>query len=435
MKRIPRRTLGGVGLLALLFSGCGGADESTPAAEAPPASGFRAAPPAPDDLDRALLLTLSVFPKGPDGKASKTPGPATLLILRREGGAWVHEVVEDPESNVFHKARVFAPPGAEPGILTLGGTGARLKLWRRSGPDRAWTASTLWAPEFGGKWDRLRDLDLADLDGDGILEIALATHDQGVIAVVEVGEAGVEVSEVDREPDTFVHELESGDVDGDGRLELFTTPSQPNRFDGTAQRGRVMRYRPERTAGEPGAKEVFADLGDRHAKEVLVADLQGDGRPEVYVSVEGRVEKGVRVQDVEIRRYGTGGEGDAGEVVARIDDFLCRFLVPADIDGDGKLEIVAAPFKAGLRLLRPGPGEWSQTLIDADSSGFEHAAAAFDLDGDGRDEIYVAADDQSAVRRYVWLGDGFGRDEIFQVPDALHGFTWGVAAAPTGLVR
>jgi hypothetical protein len=396
MKRIPMRAFGGVGLLTLMCAACGGADESSPLAEAPPASGFRAAPPAPDDLDRALLLTLSVFPKGPDGKASKTPGPATLLILRREQGAWVHDVLEDPESNVFHKAQVFAPPGAEPGILTLGGTAARLKLFR---------------------------------------EIALATHDQGVVAVVEVGEAGVEVGEVDREADTFVHEIESGDVDGDGRLELFTTPSQPNRFDGKAQRGRVMRYRPERAAGEPGAKEVFADLGDRHAKEVLVRDLDGDGRPEVYVSVEGRVEQGVRVQDVEVRRYRTGGADDAGEVVARIDDFLCRFLVPADIDGDGKLEIVAAPFKAGLRLLRPGPGEWSQTLIDADSSGFEHAAAAFDLDGDGRDEIYVAADEQGAVRRYVWLGDGFGREEILRVPDALHGFTWGVAAAPTGLVR
>jgi hypothetical protein len=433
MRGIHVRALVWLGLLSLVFAGCGGADESAP--EKRPETGLRAAPPAPDDLDRALLLTLSVFPKGPDGKASKTPGPATAVILRREGGAWVHEVLEDPESNVFHKARVFAPPGGESGILTIAGTGARMKLWRRSAADGGWSATTLWAPEFGGKSSRLRDLEIVDLDGDGVQEIAVATHDQGVVAIVAIGEDGLEVTELDREADTFVHEIESGDVDGDGRLELFTTPSQPNRFDGTAQRGRVMRYRPDRAKGEPGAKEVFADLGNRHAKEVLVADLDGDGQPEAYVSVEGRVEKGARVEDVEIRRYRTGGAGDAGEVVARIDDFLCRFLVPADVDGDGKLEIVAAPFKAGLRLLRPGPGEWSQSLIDADSSGFEHAAAAFDLDGDGRDEIYVAADNQGAVRRYVWLGDGFGREEIFRVPDALYGFTWGVAAVPTGLVR
>jgi hypothetical protein len=426
-----------VGLLCAVFTVCGDARESAPAKEDAPLSGLRAAPSAAADLDRALLLTLSVFPKGPDGKASKTPGPATLVILRREGGAWVHEVLEDPESNVFHKARSFHPPGGEPGILTLGGTAARLKLWRRSGSaaDGGWSATTLWAPEFGGKWSRLRDLELADLDGDGLQEIALATHDQGVVAIVDVDESGAEVTEIDQEADTFVHEIESGDVDGDGSLELFTTPSQPNRFDGSAQRGRVMRYRPGRALGEPGAKEVFADLGDRHAKEVLVTDLDRDGRPEVYVSVEGRMQSGVRVEDVEIRRYRTGGADDAGEVVARIDDFLCRFLVPADVDGDGELELVAAPFKAGLRLLRPGPDGWSQTLIDADSSGFEHAVAAFDLDGDGRDEIYVAADDQGAVRRYVWLGDGFGREEIFHVPDTLHGFTWGVAAAPTGLVR
>jgi hypothetical protein len=387
------------------------------------------APAAPESLDQVLLLSLSVFPLGPDGRASSKPGPATLVVLRREAGEWKHETIEDPESNVFHKAIEFTPPGEAPGLLTIAGDGARLKLWRREGG--VWRARTLWAPAFGGKHDRLRDVELADLDGDGAEEIVLATHDQGVVAIVDVKGSAAEARELDRSPETFVHEIELGDLDGDGRLEIYATPSMPNRLDGTPQHGVVTRYSPD-----AGGRQVFADLGERHAKEILVADVDGDGRQELYVAVEGRMQGGQRVESVEILRLAVGPGGLERRAVAVLEDHLCRVLVPADVDGDGRREIVAAPFKAGIWLLRPtAEGEWDKTLVDADSSGFEHATSAFDLDGDGRDEIYAAADQQGAVRRYVWNGSGFEREEIFHFGDALSGFTWNVNRAPAALVR
>ncbi len=368
---------------------------------------------------------MAVFPPAPDGTPGKKPGAATLIILRREGGRWIHEILEDPESNVFHKALPFQPPGGEPGILTIGANGARLRLWRKV--DEVWTSETFWSPAFGGKHDRLRDMELADLDGDGDQEIVLATHDQGVVAVVAVGPEGARVEELDRVPNTFVHEVEVGDIDADGLVDILTTPSQPNRFNDKPQPGRIMRY------DSGGRKRVFADLGDRHAKEVLIADLDGVGPPEVYAAIEGHVESGRRLSSVEIRRFPP--EGGEGETIVTLDDLLCRFLVPGDIDGDGRSELVAATLRSGLWLLRPGAEGWDVSQIDRDSSSFEHATALLDLDGDGSDEIYVAADDQGAVRRYVWMGNGFGREEIFRFPPAQTGLTWNITAAPVELTR
>ena len=60
--------------------------------------------------------------------------------------------------------------------------------------------------------------------------------------------------------------------------------------------------------------------------------------------------------------------------------------------------------------------------IDANSSGFEHATHAADLDGDGKSESYVAADNQKEVRRYVWNGESFDRKVIAEI-GASH-LTW-----------
>ena len=77
--------------------------------------------------------------------------------------------------------------------------------------------------------------------------------------------------ELDALPDTFVHEIEIGDLDADGALEVYATPSEPNRLDGTPQSGEVVRYVPSRKEG----RHVVAALGDRHAKEILVDDVDG----------------------------------------------------------------------------------------------------------------------------------------------------------------
>jgi len=283
----------------------------------------------------------------------------------------------------------------------------------------------------------MRDAEVADIYGDDRNTIAVATHDQGVVELLRPNPDGsFEAVEIDRQPDTFVHEIEIGDLDGDGVLEVYATPSEPNRLDGRPQAGHVVRYVPVKGEG----RTVVAELGKRHAKEILVADVDGDGRDELYVSVEGEVggEDGKQlIAPVEIRRYDDGTPADRGAVIATLDDRLSRFLTAGDLDGDGKRELIAATFSSGIWLLRPGQdpkARWKAELVDADSAGFEHAALIADLDGDGVSELYVASDKHKEVRRYLWKGGKPVREVIYRRGDDRPIFTWNLMPVPALLI-
>ena len=379
-----------------------------------------------------LLITQSRFVAElqPDGTTKQKPGPATLLVLRQAGPDWEPETIEDPDSNVFHKALVFDPDGKGPAVLTIGAMGAYLKAWRRDGED--WTATTLWHPTFGGAFDRLRDLEIGDVTGDGNPEIVIATHDQGVVGVLQQGDGAWKAAELDKRPGIFVHEVEIGDIDGDGKNEFFTTPSQPN-TSGEQQGGGIDMYRWD---GSTFVRTPVVWSEAAHAKEILVADIDGDGTAALYAVLEAKTEAGSdctkdpNMVPLRIVLYEPDGSGAFAErAAATLPDCMCRFLTWGDVDGDGSNEMVAATKNAGVWLLRRGErAEGTAERIDGDSGGFEHATLVSDIDGDGIADIVVAADDQGALRRYRWNPQtrSFDRETIFDLGGDQ--ITWNVTA-------
>jgi hypothetical protein len=421
-----------LGLLACVA--CGGGGEETAKAPAPapaaPASA-PAAPPAPatppapqrDALTGgpypALLVTQAHFLEttGPDGKPQPIPGPARLVILRDSGAdGWKPVVLDDPDSNVFHKALSW-----DGGILTIAGNKALLRTWQFT--DGAWTSETRWNPVFGGKHNRLRDVEHADVDGDGKEELVIATHDQGVIAIVHPDEQW-RVEEVDKQPNTFVHEIEIGDVDGDGQPEFFATPSQPNKLD-QEQPGEVIMFRRE---GGKWVKSVVDAPGDTHAKEILAADVDGDKVAELYVVWEGAVAQGgALVRPVTIKAYRWKGGKPESSVVASVPDRQMRAIAAGDVNGDGKSELVAGALATGLYVFeRQADGSWKSTAIDKASSGYEHPVHLADLDGDGTLEIYVASEDQGELRRYRFENGAYAKTVL--MPLKSSDITWNVTA-------
>ncbi|MFH1679208.1 MAG: VCBS repeat-containing protein [Candidatus Eisenbacteria bacterium] len=381
-------------------AGCAKKEEKT-AADSTSGAVHSAPPGSTLYLAEAQFVTET----GPDGKSRPVPGPARLSIWTSNESGWTEEVLEDPESNVFHKAAWYSPPAREPGILTIGATKAFLKIWRKAGD--GWEAEVLWNPTFGGKWDRLRDFEIADVTGDGTDDIVVATHDQGVIGVVSWTDAGWKAEEIGRRANTFVHEIEVGDVDGDGVIEIFTTPSLPNKLDGTPQPGEIDLY--EHAGGE-WVRRIVDTLATRHAKEILCVTLQGEARPVLLASLEGESIGGTEASgdSTRIRLYRFEEGGIEKTDIAGLPGNLCRFLTYGDTDGDGTKELVASTKSNGIWKLTPpktAGAEWEKTLLATGTSGFEHATTLADFDGDGKSAIYVASDDQKELRCY-WYEEG-----------------------------
>ena len=434
MKNRHAIALLGSTLAACALWGCGSGE----AAGAPPHRPSRRRRPQrlrrprrPPTCPSGLVLSLAQFVTK-DGKS--VPGPARLEFLYRSGGAWRMSALEDPQSNVFHKAMLY-PAEDGPRLLTLGGTAAIVKAWKKNPSGRARRR-----PCSGRRSSAASSAACATPRSRISTATASATSrwpptTRAWSRCCGRPRDGFTAVELDRQPDTFVHEIEIGDLDRDGKPEVYATPSEPNRLDaGASQAGHVVRYVP--AAGKK--REVVADLGERHAKEILVGDVDGDGTDELYVSVEGDVNEAKQlVHKVEIRRYDAGTPPTGGAVIATIDDRLTRFLTAGDVDGDGKKELVAAAFSSGLWLLRPGAdpkGSWKVESIDTDSAGFEHASILCDLDGDGTDELYVASDKHKQVRRYAWDGRKLAREIIYRRPDDRPIFTWNLMPIPRELI-
>lgn len=379
--------------------------------------------------------TLRYAPANDGWSFEPAEGEVTWETIEKDDGSVQHvtKSYEMEGGNVFHKGMWFEPAFGEPGILTISANMPYLCIWHRKG--NTWQPTVLWSQVVGGKEQRFRDIEVGDVDGDGQDELVVVTHDYGAIYVVEQTENGMVPTEIHRwEERTFAHEAEIGDVDGDGKPEFFTTPSAPNKADSSFQPGSVDMYRHNADTGEYERTTVVA-WPRRHAKEVMVGDYDGDGVHELYCAVEA---KGAEDKVNEIHRYvWQDGEMVLETIIEGLDGTQCRFLVMADTDGDGTKEIIASTYKSGIyRSVMDEEGNWTTKKIVPSymSGGFEHATYAMDMDGDGKDELYVASDEQKSfnVFRLNETTGGFRPSKLANWSEESFYLVWNIMTLPAG---
>jgi hypothetical protein len=275
----------------------------------------------------------------------------------------------------------------------------------------------------------------ADLDGDGQVELLVGSYDGQVYALDDSGQMRWSF-DVGRP----VLGLWAGDLDGDGQSEILPNPYRGGELYMLRQDGRLAWK--QGTRGEIGLLQGGDVDGDGRAEAVLLSAswdlyvLEGDGQSIWHSEAvalshahatpdpgqllvcdldgDGRAEISVATIDPPIGVYVFQGDGSqAWTYPLGTSSSTSAQLTSGDLDGDGKLEIaVTTSVQEPVHLLDSG----GRLLAEYRTWGTSGSLELADLDGDGRHEILVATETGLQVfgtsdqveRRQLWRSPSLG---------------------------
>jgi len=142
--------------------------------------------------------------------------------------------------------------------------------------------------------------------------------------------------------------------------------------------------------------------------DLAVADVNGDGHPDIISSRRG----GLGAQIEEYWRqvggvqvwYGDGtGRWEPEVLTAEAD---AESVTVADVNGDGRLDIVAGLYQQGIRLWL-GEEKWKRQSVVQEGTWSDLKVG--DLDGDGRRELVATSSDGRGIGVWAWSSGSFTR--------------------------
>ncbi|MSP12408.1 MAG: VCBS repeat-containing protein [Chloroflexi bacterium] len=222
-----------------------------------------------------------------------------------------------------------------------------------------------------------------DLNGDGHLDIVTADTDVGLYWFENDGRCNFTKHVVHLLKGEWIERHTWGDIDGDGRPE----------FVGIDNWGGAVYYfdiTGDPRDGNAWVRHYIAPLGTLPgAYDVAVADFDGDGALEVAAS---SWRKGNRYTLYK-QQHGQWLTHIIEENIAET-----RTVVPVDMDGDGKLDILGSATVAGQVMWYENPGSegdlnplnrpWKKHLID--EVPLPMLGHPVDMDGDGDVDVVMA---------------------------------------------
>jgi len=201
---------------------------------------------------------------------------------------------------------IWRPNGRRPGPWTcrviawdLPGDGTAIAPLETGGPTAIITNAGVFEPTAAGwrrqppllpadlQWHPESRIAAADIDGDGLTEIAVTESEitPARLALLRQDGSGGWTPRVliDRDAGLgAMHSLQFADLDGDGQLELFTAEMENNKTDGVKHRPRWWMLKRDAVGRWHRHCLLDANLGSHGA---TVADVDGDGRLELVGKV------------------------------------------------------------------------------------------------------------------------------------------------------
>src|SRR6185369_4280739 len=238
----------------------------------------------------------------------------------------------------------------------------------------------------------------ADVDGDGKLDIVTIDADSNVIMVLRNQCVPVNITSNSFAPrvNFTVGSQPRGvairDLDGDGKPELITANWGGDSISVLRNVGTAGSI----TSSSFAPATAFATPAGSSPQNVMVADLNGDGKPDV-VSVNDHtdsINNAVSVFQNTSSGVGTISFGPRVDLQGPIQSYA---VVPGDLDGDGKSDIVFVSFNYGeslsvYRNLNTGgsitAGSFA-TRVDFPLNAWGNDLTIGDVDGDGKPDVAV----------------------------------------------
>lgn len=211
-------------------------------------------------------------------------------------------------------------------------------------------------------------LRLADMDGDGRLDLVTYDYLDNVIRVwlnLPGGWQRVDSPVLPYAP--RVSKIAVGDLNGDGRPDVAVAAAAFPNFAAAA----VLYQQPGGSFSAPAY--LHAKSAD-YATEVAIADINGDGRPDLLVAC---LSNG-------ILSYLQSPDGQLSAPSVISSDFFPSALSPVDINGDGRIDVLSFHYQLDV-ILQQADGSFGQAAQYTGYRGFSQPGSmtAADVNGDG----------------------------------------------------
>jgi len=280
--------------------------------------------------------------------------------------------------------------------------------------------------------DNLWGITAADLDGDGKLDLLLCDRVSNVVWVYRnISTAGTLDTNSFAAPVAFPTGIlpmypRVADLDGDGRPDIIVG----NNTAGTIS---ILR-----NIGAPGAittnsfaPQLELPVGNG-PMEIAVGDLDGDGKPDIAVADIN--DSSISI----IQNVSSPGILDSNSFAAYFSlPALARpvSIVLGDMDGDGKADLIAGSFDGAAVSVYPNIASSGSLSTDSFSSRIDfptssgvHALALGDLNGDSKLDIGVASYSGISFFQNAGVAGSFTNESLAARVDCVPGLNlWGLS--------
>lgn len=274
--------------------------------------------------------------------------------------------------------------------------------------DLYWYENPGWrVHEIGRVPDAVKDVNFADFDADGLMDLAVLTFDEHTLSVFRQTEDGAFERVAYYANYGNLHEgMATAEVSGDDRPDIIANGYIFSPPTGALTGEWTVTNLDERWNNQP-EEEGRDDNWSRNGTKHFARDVDGDGTAEIFVSHSERA-------GYPLAYYHRGPDGSWEERVIADNVPAGHTLQVFDFDGDGDQDVLSGVNRARAvniaegvdnynvtLYLNDGQGNWTPTVIGTD--GVYNGQAA-DFDGDGDVDIFRYPDHE-ATRVELWVNE------------------------------